>query len=416
MQTKSILFAAAAAFALTAALVACDKNKNENGKDSETEGGQTSTPIKVAETQAGDTLQIRYNGALDLSKIFSAAQPEDSTAKLRYVVERQPEFVEGDSADYTAVNAYSVRGDTLFAAPDVRVPDAVSAEGRLRVVREGKLKVLLAGVDSLTYTIKMTDKPALTPVISLGEGIEGLENGKLTLSTTGTPRLFTASYFTISPIDFGIEDIRVEIGSAGTGKYIDMSRSGAPQAGGLNRAAGTGGFVVAYHGDNTLEQALTDEKLPQARLYVDVELVAPTAVVGIELHPSIGQCNGASFWRNNANGRQPASNFVLMKLNNGTKRAYDGQTDSNLRFRAGDFDGYMEGRTSADTIVVHNIKTVWWTHTSLKAGDLPAVGTTVKFKVTSIAHFLDPKWTVEVETQTRSASPGTACSYSYVPE
>lgn len=411
MQTKSILFAAAAAFALTAALVACDKNKNENGKDNETEGGQTSTPIKVAETQAGDTLQIRYNGALDLSKIFSAAQPEDSSAKLLYVVERQPEFVEGDSADYTAVNAYSVRGDTLFAAPDVRVPDAVSAEGRLRVVREGKLKVLLAGVDSLTYTIKMTDKPALTPVISLGEGIAEKLAGAttLTLLTTGEFQTFPPSAFVITPaIDFGEEDIRV--GRSDT-TYI-TAWAGIPRAGGRGASVGSGDFIVAYHKDYTLEEVLANENLPQVRLSVNVELGAATAVVGI-----VPNTESPATWKAGAaNKQKQLLQFVKAKLDNGEEIL--AQELGSAGFGAFTFvSGYYSQTTSGanDVYTVTSGKyypdekaeSPWRTgNLMLKNTELPA-GSAVTFKISvakivykdvAIEHLGEDAWTVDITT------------------
>jgi hypothetical protein len=399
---KSILLFAAAALALPAAFVACDKPEDDNNKAPE-----TPAKINVAASQTDDTLRISYNGALELSKIFSVEQPEGGAAKLVYAVERQPDYAENDGG-YTPLPAYRVGGDTLVALPDVRVPDALNkGEGRMRVVREGLLKVSAEGVDTLTYTIKMTGKPALTPVISVDPEITGLVDGnKLVLQTiTGGRRIFTVNSFTISPIDFGRDDIRV--GTGGSSDYITTDANGVPQAGGLNAAYGTGSFVVAYYKDNTLEQVLRDETLPQARLYVDVELVESTAVVGIELKPNIGQCNTNSFWRNNANGSQFAYNFIIVKLNNGETRNYDGQTDSNLRLLTGGFNEYLQG--IGDESESH---AGWFPKVSLLQGDpigtaaLPPAGTTVSFTITSTAHFNEPGWTVTVTTQTLAANPG----------
>ncbi|MDR0687791.1 MAG: hypothetical protein LBF55_03775 [Prevotellaceae bacterium] len=400
MKTKSILLIAAAAFALPLAFVACDKSDEDNNNNNALE---TPSEIKVAATQTDDTLRISYNGTLDLSTIFSVEQPENGDAMLVYEVERQPDYAE-NSGDYTSLTAYSVNGSTLTAATGVRVPDALNkGEGRVRTVREGLLKVSVVGVDTLTYTIKMTGKPALTPVISVDPEIDGLvEGNKLVLQTTGGHRLFNATYFTISPIDFGEEDIRVGIGA---GDYITMAASGVPQAGGLDGTAGTSGYVVAYYKDNTLEGVLADETLPQARLYVDVEYVAPTEVVGIELKSNIGGCSANSFWRNNANGRQVPSAFVVLKLNNGETRAYDSSTDSHFGFLAGNFSEHMEGRTTEDSD-----HPGWWTYVALKLNDaLPEVGTAINFDVTSKEHFGEEGWTVTVTTQTVAANPG-ACN------
>ncbi|MDR1022934.1 MAG: hypothetical protein LBL94_06675 [Prevotellaceae bacterium] len=408
MNKQNLLRMAAATLAVSVAFAACDKEEETKSDPIDPE---TAVEIKVAATQTSDTLRIAYNGTLDLSAIFTLEQPEGGTATLSYAIDKQPEFVEGNGETYTPVAAYSVSGDTLTAAQGVRVPDAVNAgDDRVRVVREGVLKVSAEGATALTYTIQMTNKPALVPVITLSEALtEQLEGGILKLTTSGQLRQFTATAFDIAPIDFGSEDIKVEIGAGG--EYItefgvdgEITSTGIFQAGGSVGTAGTGGFIVAYYKGNTLDEVLADENLPQTRLNINVEYVAPTAPVGIELYTeAIGTTGTAAFWRNNANGRQLPSSFILIKLNNGETRPYDGATDSNLGILAGDFDQYLEGRTNEDT--EHS---GWWSHVALKLNeDLPPVGTTVKFKVTSKAHFGEPDWTVTVETQTTAANPST---------
>jgi hypothetical protein len=252
---------------------------------------------------------VPYNGTLDLSAIFSLEQAQGGTATLTYTIDRQPDFAEGTDEEYTSVEAYRATGNTLVSIQGVRVPDNVNVpdDNRLRVVREGKLKVSTVGSD-ITFTIVQTGKPALVPTIALDPEIDGLDNGTLTLTTTGQPRSFNATYFTISPIDFGISDIRVDIGE---GAYITTSLGGVPQAGGSTGTPGTGGYIVAYHKDNTLEEVLTDETLPQARLYINVELQEVTAV-GIELVETLPtlKANGNS-------ARQPKQ-FIKILLSNGT--------------------------------------------------------------------------------------------------
>ncbi|MDR1883997.1 MAG: hypothetical protein LBR26_14625, partial [Prevotella sp.] len=241
----------------------------------------------------------------------------------------------------------------------------------------------------------------LVPVITLSEGLaEKLTGGKLVLENVGQYHLFTANSFTISPIDFGIEDIRIGIGA---GSYIITSPSGVPQAGGSGSATGTGGYVVAYYKENTLEEVLANENLPQVRVNVDVELGEATEIVGIIPNTAaLGTKGNASFWRNNANGRQALSGFVLVQFDNGTTAPYDATTH-NLSLLAGDFDSYLEGRTTQD-----QEHPGWWLYVALKQNEaLPSVGTTVSFKITSGLHFGEPAWTATITTQTTSANPET---------
>lgn len=400
MKKQNLLRIAAATLAVSAVFVACDKEEDPINPVDPT---PSTVEIKVAASQTGDVLQVAYNGTLNLGTIFTLEQSEGGTATLVYTVEKQPEYVEGNSEEYTTVEAYSVSGGVLTAAQGVRVPDAVSAgDDRIRVVREGVLKVSAEGASALTYTIQMTDKPAPVPVITLAEGSEGqLAGGTLTLTTWGQPRLFSATAFDIV-VDFSMEDIRVGIGSAGDNNYITISEfGGVPQAGGSAGKPGTGGFIVAYYyKDYELADVLADETLPQARLYIDVEFVDPPTPVGIEVYTErLGKCSGVSFWRNS--DRKSPGDFVLTKLSDGTTRTYNSNSDGAVV--AGDFDQYTEGRTSEAPMG-------WWSYVALKLNEaLPPVGTTVKFKVTSKIHFEDPAWTVTVETQTLAESPGVAC-------
>jgi hypothetical protein len=401
MKRIFTLMLAAAVIGFTA----CEKEKDPEGKTEEEKKEQEQiVKLKVAATQTSDTLRVPYGGSLDLSAIFSLEQAEGGTVTLSYRINRQPEYAEGNGEYQSAGTVYSVTGSTL-ASGDVRVPDALNfGDDRIRLVREATLKIEVPNVLDTTFTIIQTDKPALTPVISLDPEITGLVDGnKLVLQTTGTPRNFSASYFTISPIDFGIEDIRVGIGA---GDYITMAASGIPRAGGVGQASGTGGYVVAYYKDNTLEQVLRDETLPQAKLYVDVEYVEPGTVVGIELKPEIGSASTVAavrFYSATSNQRKMPYNFIVLKLGDGSTRAYDSSTDSHFGFLAGNFSEYLEGRTSED-----KDHSGWWTYVGLKADPeittpvtpLAPVGSDISFDITSKEHFGEDGWTVTVATKT----------------
>ncbi|MDR1881804.1 MAG: hypothetical protein LBR26_03360, partial [Prevotella sp.] len=188
-------FRLAIAFSAMAGLVACDTDSDEPEDDGK---------AVIKHTQDKDTLYVDYNGTLDLSTVFTLEQSAKGVAKLAYKVERQPDYAEGNSEEFTTVDAYGISGSVLSAIPGVRVPDAVNKEDRVRVVREGKLKVSVEGakeeVEPLVFTIVMKDKPALVPVITLSEGLaEKLTGGKLVLENVGQYHLFTANSFTISP-------------------------------------------------------------------------------------------------------------------------------------------------------------------------------------------------------------------------
>jgi hypothetical protein len=416
MKKQNLLRMAAVTLAVSAAFVACDKD--EDPIVNPTEPTTSTVEIKVAATQTDNVLQVAYEKTLDLGTIFSLEQPEGGTATLAYTIDEQPSYVEGNNEEYTTVDAYSVSGGVLTAKQSVRVPDAVSAgDDRVRVVREGILKVSAEGATALTYTIQMTNKPALVPVITLAEGSEGqLAGGTLTLPTSGLSHPFTAAAFDIAPIDFGIEDIRVGIGAAGDGDYITISEyGGVPQAGGVNGKPGTGGFIVAHYKGNTLEEVLADETLPQAKLYINVTRVAPTAPIGIEVDTE----NSPKFTAGNGNQKQ-LTGFVKVKLDNGEYIAAGSIGSAglgNFTFVSG---YYSQTETGTDDIYTvssgkpypEDAEDAPWRTGNLKVNNtnLPA-GTTVTFKV-SLAKIVKKiegedvtteylgqgDWTVEVST------------------
>jgi hypothetical protein len=394
MKTKSMLLTAAVAFAGMAAFIACDKQDDEN-QDITPPPSETPIKIKVANNQTNDTLRIDYNGTLDLSAIFSLEQAQGGTATLTYIIDRQPDFVEGTAEEYTSVEAYRVTGNLLTSIQGIRVPDTVNvpADNRLRVVREGKLKVSTAGSDT-TFTIIQTGKPELVPTIALDPEITGLNNGTLTLTTTGQPRSFNATAFTISPIDFGISDIKIGIGAGDD--YITISEyGGVPRAGGSTGTPGTGGYIVAYHKNNTLEEVLTDETLPQARLYINVTYVAPNAIVGIVANTeAIGTTAAASFWKL---AQKSTISFVKAKLNDGTIVAYSSSDHGSLL--SGNFNANTKGAGTENTS-----HPGWYPNVQLES-PLPEVGAEISWTITHSAHFEEDGWTVIITTTRLAEQP-----------
>jgi hypothetical protein len=270
-----------------------------------------------------------------------------------------------------------------------------AGDDRVRVVREGVLKVSAEGATALTYTIQMTNKPAPVPVITLAEGSEGqLAGGTLTLETWGQPHLFSATAFDIV-VDFGIEDIRVGIGAAGNNNYITISEfGGVPQAGGSAGKSGTGGFIVAYYKNNTLEEVLADPSLPQARLYINVEYVDPPTVTGIVANTeAIGHKAAASFWKA---GQKSTSDFVLAKLSDGTTRAYNSNGDGTLL--SGKFNENTKGAGTEN--VSHS---GWFPNVNLDG--TPATDATLSWTITHTSHFEEEGWTVVITTQKLDANP-----------
>ncbi|MDR3184266.1 MAG: hypothetical protein LBT49_02540 [Prevotellaceae bacterium] len=352
-----------------------------------------------------DTLSIPYEREITLNTIFSAERAADDTSTaaltLEYALERQPSFAEG-SGEWTPYDAYSVTAGTLSALAGKRVPDVLAiSETRSRAVREGVLKVSVnragypGAAATATYVVKMTGKPDLVPVITLAEGLTGVENGTLTLTTWGQPRQITRASFKIA-LEFEEEDIKVDIGNAGDDSYITTSLSGAIQAGGSSGKAGTGGFVVAYYKDNTLQEVLADETLPQAKLYVNVTFVDPPEVVGIELNvAAIGKCSTASFWKT---GQKTTTAFVLAKLNDGTTRAYDSSQDGSLL--SGNFNANTKGAGT------ENASHAGW-YPNVNLNGTPETDAELSWTITHANHFEETAWTVVVTTKKLAENPGT---------
>ncbi|MDR0511160.1 MAG: hypothetical protein LBH06_08730 [Rikenellaceae bacterium] len=373
-----------------------------------------------------DTVWVDYNGSVDLSTLFSVV---GTTGTLEYSVYRQPEYAEG-SGDYISLSAWELTGTTLNSKPNVRIPDAIAiTSARTRAVREGLIHVAVTGSTTIApITVvaaqKKSSKPALTPNVYLVNNsnyTDGPDGKLLTLYTTSNGmRTFTASSFDVSPIDFDQNNIvvRPKSGSAyilapGAPLPGGTGTAAATQAGGINAAYGTGDYVIAFYPtdrstsgiqaafDAAVAATDADPDSPLgARLYVNVDYVGPDGVVGIVA--STWGTSTTAFWRNNANGRQLPNSFVLMKLNSGNTRPYDGTEDGALTIYGGQFNQYLEGRTTEDAD-----HPGWWSHVALKASeDLPPVGTNVTFTVTVKQHHLDPDWTVDVSVNTVAANPG----------
>jgi hypothetical protein len=398
---KSIYFFAVPLFA-AGLLASCDDDS------------EVIVPSKPELETTTDTIRIEYGKTLDLSTLFSIKDAGNAT--LSYEIESQPSYAVNDSA-LTTLDVYSVSGTTLTSKA-VRVPDVVNKTNK-RHVNEGKLKVSLTGgpegtEQSVSATIIQTNKPALVPVIKLipspsyQAGPEG-ELNLLEVKTKKRAASFFTTQFEISPIDFDESDIAI-VAKAGS-TYIfapnpnDEDGYGTWHAGALDSPVGTEDYIVAYHRlTTTATQALAKPATATdvARLYIDVIYVAADIIVGIELNTAaIGIKSGASFWRNNANGRQVLPGFVLLLLNDDTTRAWNSSTDSDITLMGGNFDEYLEGRTNQNSD-----HPGWWSHVALKlSGPLPEVGTPLKFDITVKEHFLEEGWTVTVETTRLEANP-----------
>lgn len=358
---------------LLCCLVGCDKDPVEQVE---------ATGIKAT----ADTVRVAYGGTVDLSALFSI-DPAGASGSLTYSISRQPEYVEGNDAEYTEVEAYSVSGNTLASA-DVRVPDAFVRSDALRTVREGKLKITLEGsseAESVEVVIVQTDKPALTPVITLSENenytyTDGPDGKLLTLQTVGVPNVFPATWFKIAPVDFDPSDIRV--GTGRVGNYI-TEFAGIPRAGGFGGATGTGGFIVAFYKDNTLEEVLADENLPQARLYVNVEYVEPDAVVGI-----VANTENPPAFRHGNTSTKSTSGFVRIKLANGEEKPVgDFSSTHSFTWVSGYYSQTQPGTNDVYTVGSgkfypdEDAESLWREgNLKLNNPDLPA-GTEVRFKV-----------------------------------
>jgi hypothetical protein len=379
MKRKNYYFLAAA---LCAMLLGngCDKKENPE---------LIIDPVDATGIKATtDTVRVAYGKSVDLSGYFSL-EPANASGTLIYKVIRQPDYVEGNDEEYTAVEAYSVSGNMLISA-EKRVPDTLNAGGdRIRIVREGRLSVALAEnseVDPREVVIIQTGKPAVAPVITLAANenftyTAGPSGKLLTLQATGLSRTFPASWFNIAPIDFDPNDIKVGIGA---GDYITMHANGVPQAGGSGAAHGSGGFVVAYYKDHTLEEVLADATLPQARLYIDVEEYMLT-VDGIVISPNVGLTNAASFKKS---GAKASSSFVYVKLSDGSTRAFDTSQDGSVL--SGEFNHYTKG------VAENSDRPGWFSNVNLN--NSPADGETLSWTITHKDHFKEEGWTVTVTT------------------
>ena len=363
---------------------------------------------------ANDTIQVDYNGTVDLSALFSI-EPVGAVGTLSYSNLQQPQQKEVDN-NWEAVNAYSLSGSVLTST-DVRVPDKFYADNaRRRDVTEGTIKVSIQGntaISEKTVVIVQKNKPVLTPTITLADEslYTDVPDGKLlTLKTSGSPKYIYSTTFKVAPIDFAPENIRVRPQPESSYINAPSPTNPATSAGGRDGDVGEGDYVIAFYCESTVQtdidaalaQAVAGT-IPFAKLYVNVEAVVPADVVGIEVDTeALGTKGRASFWRNNANGRQVPSGFIKVKLSNGDIEPYDASAHA-IELLAGEFDEHLEGRSLEDPD-----HPGWWSHVSLKAGDLPPVGTEVSFTVSrkGAAYISKPEWTARITTNTVSSNPG----------
>lgn len=388
-----------------------------------------------------EAVEVAYGGSVDLNTLFSA---NGVGGEFVYTLAGQPEYMSypetgGQYALVDADGVYSVEGSTL-TSEEVRVPDELPAEtyAHERLVLQGKLKVELkvggAVVDSEEYDIVQTDKPALQYEISYVDNNalvvrpDGNRDYNLVLGQDALP---LHSLFNIDPIDYQYDPTRIFVMTNQGATYINESSLAIKTA--EIRESGvdaTGDFVVAFflspRGESETDEeynARRDAAYAEAleagsnRVYVNVTYVEADAVIGIVAHEdAIGNSGTASFWRNNANGRQVPSNFVLMKLSSGDTRPYDSSKDE-FTIMAGEFDEFLEGRTTEFTPDYPG----WWSHVALKLSftdldvDCP-VGTLLQFKVSVQdkkdnggnvieTRFLQPEWTVTIDTDRKAGNP-----------
>ncbi len=411
---KKILTCAFVAVAVM--LAGCKKDDNNKPDDHATEFSGPSV------------VEVPYGGDVELDGLFTA---NGDGGEFVFTVTGQPEYSSQPetTGEWVAVDTddiYEVEGSTLTSTA-VRVPDALSSTTHVyaRSVIQGKLKVELkvdgVVVDEDEFDIVQTDKPELQYEITYvdNENLTERTDGNMDLNIVVGEGVTLLGLFDISPIDFKFSDSRVVGMTSPDATYINPSSlSIRMDVINASETDATGEYVVAFFlsakgadetddAYNARKQAAYEEAVEAGsnRIYVNVEYVAPDAIVGIILNEDvIGTTSTASFWRNNANGRMIPYNFVLLKLFSGETRAYDNSSD-NLRIMAGEFDQYLEGRTTEYT-------TGWWSHVALKQSftdldtDCP-VGTPLQFKITveGEGRFLEPDWTVTVNTERLAANP-----------
>jgi hypothetical protein len=358
---------------------------------------------------AGNTIQIAYNGTLDLSTLFSI-EPAGATGTLSYSI-TQPSQQE-NGGDWETLDIYSLSGsdnDVLGSNIYAREPDTVYySDNRRRKVDQGRLKVSVSGTNiEKIFTIVQTSKPAIVPTaITLvnPDQYEDGPNGKLrVVKTSGVARGFSATAFDVAPIDFDPNKIFVLPQPGNTYIKAPDASNPATSAGGRDGQTGEGEYVIAFYCEGTSQneiqaayQQAVAGTVPSAKLYVNVEAVVPTDVVGIEVNTEdIGKVRLASFWRTSVNGRQSALSFIKVKLNNGDAEPYNGSIHGAITVLAGEFDQYMQGY-QPDAQYPD-----WFSNVNLKAADpLPPIGTEVSFTVTVKAHHLEDGWTVRITTNT----------------
>jgi hypothetical protein len=386
-----------------------------------------------AAVHSGDSIRVKYGEPIDLNTLFTL-NPANAKGQLTYSLTEQPAYSDvTTNNEVKEIKAYSLEGSTLTSI--ARVPDELPGTGpRSRTVLQGELKIVLTGgadLNAIEVVLVQTDKPALeAPVITFSAAANNdtrltntADGNKLmTLSTSSQPTRFSSeNFFTVTPIDYDPVNILLRPGTNPASTYIRMSAAGALEVGGgfETEDHGQGQYMVAFYSakrdtlteTNEVYQArvaaafAAAEATGKHRIYVDVNYVAPTTVVGIIANTdAIGKTGKASFWRNNANGRQVPQTFILAKLNDGNTRVYDPTTDGVVM--AGKFDQYLEGRTT-------EYETGWWSHVALKAAfgnnldvDCP-VGTDLSFTITHKDHIEEEGWTVKVETKRMAANPET---------
>lgn len=388
---------------------------------------------KAIKCSTGDTVKVGYGQTLDLTTIFSL-DPAEATGTLTYTLVRQFSYAEGTgNVTWDTLNVYSLSGSKLTSA-SVRVPDAfqrvesevVTAQ---RLVQDGVIEVGLEGSDltPVRFVIQQTDKPALAPPkVSLNidpdKYTQDGPNGAylLTLSTSNTPTNFSQTGFTVEPYDYDPNNIWL-YPSPGA-KYI-IGRNSTPAYPGVKVEGfdnyGTGEYVVAFYSatvdgvDDAYAKAVAAVAAGNtaaagvAVLYVNVNYVPPTSIIGIQINPGVGTVQDNSI-RYRASGTLAGYSpiaFVQAVLADGSAVDYD--TNKYGPLLVGELEGDAIGGSSPSATYPG-----WFSNLSLLASPGGSaspwpVGTPVKFTVTRPGNaaqppdntFMKDGWTVVVDTE-----------------
>jgi len=407
-------------------------------KDNSPAAPPVANGIKCA---TGDTIEVAYGKSLDLSTVFSL-DPADASGSLTYSLVQQVSYAEGvGNTTYQTLEVYTLSGNTLTSAA-TRVPDAfrrpadvTQTATALRDVHEAVLEVGVEGSDIVParFIIQQIDKPALDPPkISLLPDSKYTQDGPngaylLTLQTSSQWTVFSQTAYKVEPYDYDPNNIWLY--PSPNAKYIEgrnNSDFAGVRAGGSFDESGTGEYVIAFYsatvdGVDAAYQAAVAAVAAgntDAVLYVNVNYVAPKALIGIKVNPNIGTpadmaLYGDTTFLYRANGAavsKIAVNFVHAILADGTERPY---VSGDGPLLCGNFETpTVVGRPTGGDDAAHP---GWYPNMYLaaapKADDgtaIPwAVGTPVKFTITRPGSptlppdntFMQDAWTVIIDTK-----------------